>query len=430
MGERGIDRSGGPRRHSRLHRPYPCTATARPRWPTSTRPSARPYAATERARPGGLVHIDVKKLDGFLDGGGHKPLAARSAARTRPAPGTTYFYLHPALDDHSCLAYTGPPLPDENAAICAGFRHPRNRPVRRTRHHIRACSDRQCLDLHQDHLARHLPRPGHLPRPRRHPDPALLSCSGCEPACHQVNRTAYQESEVVNNNVAEVLSRGSRGGDFVGEKWPHLRVSSGPTSDGRLGRHNGSPGTVMSRMGPYCSRGDQQRWRSGGRGGGSLACSDWPLSDRAAGNVQRVRQHQGRVRLRVRTRPSGFLAAGLPLNVPPEEGQAWRKPWLIGAMAIPTNCTSRSAGRSRGCSLTSPTKRSGIPPGVCARPTPPLYSMWHGGAWPSTQDGPDLCTSVSAGSIGKPGGARRGSGRGTAAAPPAYRPVRSASHSA
>ncbi|WP_185922100.1 IS481 family transposase [Streptomyces sp. WAC06614] len=75
----------------------------------------------ERARPGELVHIDVKKLGRIPDGGGHKALgrAAGSPNKNR-RNGAGYAYLHTALDDHSRLAYTED-LPDETAPTCAGF---------------------------------------------------------------------------------------------------------------------------------------------------------------------------------------------------------------------------------------------------------------------------------------------------------------------
>lgn len=85
------------------------------------RSTGEPIRRYERARPGELVHIDVKKLGRIPDGGGHKVLG-RAAGRANQdrRGGTGYAYLHTALDDHTRLAYTED-LPDETAATCAGF---------------------------------------------------------------------------------------------------------------------------------------------------------------------------------------------------------------------------------------------------------------------------------------------------------------------
>ncbi|WTQ56581.1 integrase core domain-containing protein [Streptomyces sp. NBC_00158] len=85
------------------------------------RATGEPVRRYERARPGELVHIDVKKLGRIPDGGGHKTLgrAAGSPNKDR-RNGAGYAYLHTALDDHTRLAYTED-LPDETAPTCAGF---------------------------------------------------------------------------------------------------------------------------------------------------------------------------------------------------------------------------------------------------------------------------------------------------------------------
>jgi transposase InsO family protein len=75
----------------------------------------------ERARPGELVHLDVKKLGRIPDGGGWR-------ARGRPGTSTRatrrarigFDYIHAAVDDHSRLAYAEV-LPDEKGATTAGF---------------------------------------------------------------------------------------------------------------------------------------------------------------------------------------------------------------------------------------------------------------------------------------------------------------------
>ncbi len=72
----------------------------------------------ERAMPGELVHLDIKKLGNIPDGGGHKVLGRQAGRKTRSGQG--YSYLHNALDDHSRLAYTEI-LPDERKDTAAGF---------------------------------------------------------------------------------------------------------------------------------------------------------------------------------------------------------------------------------------------------------------------------------------------------------------------
>ncbi|MDQ1041895.1 transposase InsO family protein [Streptomyces sp. V4I2] len=84
------------------------------------RATGEPVRRYERARPGELVHIDVKKLGRIPDGGGHKALGRAAGRKNQARTGRGYLYLHTALDDHSRLAYTED-LPDEKAATCAAF---------------------------------------------------------------------------------------------------------------------------------------------------------------------------------------------------------------------------------------------------------------------------------------------------------------------
>ncbi|MCM3302228.1 IS481 family transposase [Streptomyces pseudogriseolus] len=88
---------------------------------TLDRATGEPVRRYGRARPGELVHIDVRKLGRIPDPGGHKVLG-RAAGRANQdrRHGAGYAYLHTALDDHSRLAYTEDP-PDEEADTCAGF---------------------------------------------------------------------------------------------------------------------------------------------------------------------------------------------------------------------------------------------------------------------------------------------------------------------
>jgi transposase InsO family protein len=80
------------------------------------RPSPRRY---ERAQPGELVHLDVKKLGRIPEGGGWR-LHGRAAGERVRARGIGYDYVHVAVDDHTRLAYAEV-LDDERGATCAGF---------------------------------------------------------------------------------------------------------------------------------------------------------------------------------------------------------------------------------------------------------------------------------------------------------------------
>ena len=75
----------------------------------------------ERAHPGELVHMDVKKLGRIPPGGGWRAVGRpnREATRNR-ADKLGYDYVHSLVDDHSRLAYCEI-LPDEKGPTCAGF---------------------------------------------------------------------------------------------------------------------------------------------------------------------------------------------------------------------------------------------------------------------------------------------------------------------
>lgn len=75
----------------------------------------------ERARPGELVHMDVKKLARIPDGGGWRAhgRAAGSTSRHR-ASRVGFDYVHSLVDDHSRLAYSEI-LTDEQGPTCAAF---------------------------------------------------------------------------------------------------------------------------------------------------------------------------------------------------------------------------------------------------------------------------------------------------------------------
>jgi transposase InsO family protein len=75
----------------------------------------RPVVRYERARPGELVHLDIKKL-GRIGRVGHRI----HGDRTRRTRGAGWEYLHVAIDDHSRVLYAEV-LPDERGETTAGF---------------------------------------------------------------------------------------------------------------------------------------------------------------------------------------------------------------------------------------------------------------------------------------------------------------------
>jgi len=78
---------------------------------------AEPVRRYERAAPGEILHIDIKKL-GKFNRIGHRITGDRTGqSNTR---GVGWEYLHLAVDDHSRLAYSEI-LPDEKRASCLRF---------------------------------------------------------------------------------------------------------------------------------------------------------------------------------------------------------------------------------------------------------------------------------------------------------------------
>jgi transposase InsO family protein len=75
----------------------------------------------ERARPGELVHMDVKKIGRIPDGGGWRVHGRGAPAILRGHDTRVgYDYIHCLIDDHSRLAYSEV-LGDEKGSTCAGF---------------------------------------------------------------------------------------------------------------------------------------------------------------------------------------------------------------------------------------------------------------------------------------------------------------------
>lgn len=75
----------------------------------------------ERARPGELIHVDVKKIGKIPDGGGWRTHGrAATAGHRHKKTKIGYDYVHVAVDDHSRLAYAEI-LPDEKGTTAAAF---------------------------------------------------------------------------------------------------------------------------------------------------------------------------------------------------------------------------------------------------------------------------------------------------------------------
>jgi transposase InsO family protein len=86
------------------------------------RPTGTLIRRYERARPGELLHVDVKKLGRLRDGGGWRVHGRDNLERrqARYGPRVGYDYIHAAIDDHTRIAYAEI-HPDEKADTCAGF---------------------------------------------------------------------------------------------------------------------------------------------------------------------------------------------------------------------------------------------------------------------------------------------------------------------
>jgi transposase InsO family protein len=84
------------------------------------RPSGIPIRY-ERARPGELLHLDVKKLGRIPPGGGHRMLGrSLETRRKRYGAAMGYDYLHVAVDDHSRVAFVRV-FSDERGETAARF---------------------------------------------------------------------------------------------------------------------------------------------------------------------------------------------------------------------------------------------------------------------------------------------------------------------
>ena len=81
-------------------------------------PTRRVVRRYERAAPGELLHVDVKKLGRIPDGGGWRIHGRPNRPNRRQGLG--YDFLHLAIDDYSRVAYVEA-LADEQGDTCAGF---------------------------------------------------------------------------------------------------------------------------------------------------------------------------------------------------------------------------------------------------------------------------------------------------------------------
>jgi transposase InsO family protein len=89
-------------------------------------PARRPKPVRyERATPGELVHVDIKKQGRIPDGGGHRKLGRTLGNHNNKQQGRGYSFLHHAVDDHSRLAYSEI-LGDERQETAAAFWHRAN----------------------------------------------------------------------------------------------------------------------------------------------------------------------------------------------------------------------------------------------------------------------------------------------------------------
>jgi transposase InsO family protein len=84
--------------------------------------STREVIRYERAAPGELLHLDVKKLGRIPDGGGKRfdPGFRETGAGRHVSRGLGHDFVHVAVDDHSRYAYAEA-LPDERGETTAAF---------------------------------------------------------------------------------------------------------------------------------------------------------------------------------------------------------------------------------------------------------------------------------------------------------------------
>jgi transposase InsO family protein len=84
------------------------------------RPTGRVIRRYEHAKPGDLVHVDIKKLGKIPDGGGHRVHGRQEGKLIKKSTRPGYAFIHNAVDDCSRLAYSEI-LTDEKKETAAGF---------------------------------------------------------------------------------------------------------------------------------------------------------------------------------------------------------------------------------------------------------------------------------------------------------------------
>ena len=84
------------------------------------RATAEPIVRYQRDRPGELIHVDVKKIAGIPDGGGHRTRGRGYPGQFTKHRTVGYRYIHSALDDRTRLVYSEI-LDDEKAVTAAAF---------------------------------------------------------------------------------------------------------------------------------------------------------------------------------------------------------------------------------------------------------------------------------------------------------------------
>jgi hypothetical protein len=84
------------------------------------RPTGEVIRRYEHDRPGGLVHVDIKKLGKIPDGGGWWAVGRTQGQKNTTKGRIGYDFIHSAVDDHSRLAYSEIRA-DERKETCAEF---------------------------------------------------------------------------------------------------------------------------------------------------------------------------------------------------------------------------------------------------------------------------------------------------------------------
>jgi transposase InsO family protein len=104
----------------KILRRYGCPPLAWTDPATGVRLRRRKPNRYERAEPGELVHVDIKKLAKIPDGGGHKVLGRAAGEKNTRRGKIGYWFIHNAVDDRTRLGYSEL-LTDERKETAAAF---------------------------------------------------------------------------------------------------------------------------------------------------------------------------------------------------------------------------------------------------------------------------------------------------------------------